>query len=529
MLDPDSTPIEAEIRNPKSEIRNPARRVALNALNPFVAQVFTRLLMLGYAIVQFRLVAGESLGGYILATIVFSYTSTISEWGLGTLAARDVARSRDTDTEVESASTLFSQTLTLRLLISMALFLPVAFFIAIYVGLFNLSAEGAWAVIILTISLLPSAFSGSVTALFYAYERMSIPALIGIATSAINVGLGIAALYLGWGVIGLAIAALATTLLTSLVFLYLLRRHFADFGFRISDFGFRGSKSNKSEIGALLSAGWPLMLNALLVGLFFRADQFIIQASASSLEVARYEAAYRFLNFALLITPAVTLALFPRMSRHAANDRPRLLYEYTFALKALTIIAVPLVSLTVWFAPLLIAIVTGGKGGYLPESAAALQILIFFLPLSFINGITQYVLIALDRQRLITGAFAATVIFNFASNLLLVPLLGINGAAIATILSEVVLLVPFIYWTQRELGQINLAGVMLKPLISGLAIVVPAWLLWFVAERWSLSTADFALYILSGLALLAIYGLLLISLRPFSEAELTGLKGALRR
>jgi O-antigen/teichoic acid export membrane protein len=529
MLDPDSTSIDPEIRNP-------ARRVALNALNPFVAQVFTRLLMLGYAIVQFRLVAGESLGGYILATIVFSYTSTISEWGLGTLAARDVARSRDTDTEVESASTLFSQTLTLRLLISLALFLPVAFFIVVYVGFFNLGVEGAWAVIILTISLLPSAFSGSVTALFYAYERMSIPALIGIVTSAINVGLGIAALYLGWGIIGLAIAALATTLLTSLVFLYLLRRHFADFGFWISDFGFRWSKSNqseirnpKSEIGALLSAGWPLMLNALLVGLFFRADQFIIQASASSLEVARYEAAYRFLNFALLITPAVTLALFPRMSRHAANDRPRLLYEYTFALKALTIISIPLVALTVWFAPLLIAIVTGGKGGYLPESAAALQILIFFLPLSFINGLTQYVLIALDRQRLITGAFAATVIFNFASNLLLVPLLGINGAAIATILSEVVLLVPFIYWTQRELGHINLAGVILKPLIAGLGLVAPAWFLWSVAGRWSASAADFALYILSGLALLAIYGLLLIFLRPFSEAELTGLKGVVRR
>lgn len=271
------------------------------------------------------------------------------------------------------------------------------------------------------------------------------------------------------------------------------------------------------------------MLNALLVGLFFRADQFIIQASASSLEVARYEAAYRFLNFALLITPAVTLALFPRMSRHAANDRPRLLYEYAFALKALTIISVPLVALTVWFGPLLIAIVTGGKAGYLPESAIALQILIFFLPLSFINGITQYVLIALDRQRLITGAFAATVTFNLVSNLLLVPLLGINGAAIATILSEVVLLVPFIYWTRRELGQINLGNLILKPLISGLVLVVPTWVLWSVAERWSASTADFVLYILSGLALVAIYGLILMALRPFSQNELTGLKGALRR
>ena len=172
------------------------------------------------------------------------------------------------------------------------------------------------------------------------------------------------------------------------------------------------------------------MLNALLVGLFFRADQFIIKASAgrqepgmtpeqlekaSTLEVERYQAAYSFLNFVLLITPAVTLALFPRMARHAATDRPRLAYEYAFALKVLLVLSVPIVVLTVWFAPLLVSVLTGFKPEYLPASAVALQILIFFLPFSFINGVTQYVLIALDLQRLITRAFAATVVFNLKS------------------------------------------------------------------------------------------------------------------
>jgi O-antigen/teichoic acid export membrane protein len=539
MLDPQDPilnadpPTSTSIQNPKSKIQNPARRVALNALNPFAAQVVTRLLMLAYTIVQFRLIAGESLGGYILATILFSYTSTISEWGLGTLVARDVAKSRGTDVEIEQASTLFSQALTLRLLISLALFIPIAIFTLVYLAFFNLRVEGAWAIAILTLSLLPSAFSGSVTALFYAYERMSLPALIGVATSGVNVLLGVTALYLGLGVIGLAFAAFITTLLTALIFLYLLRRHFPHFKFQISNFKSRNQANLEFKIQnskfKILSSGWPLMLNALLVGLFFRADQFIIQASTSGLEVARYDAAYRFLNFALLITPAVTLALFPRMARHAASDRPRLLYEYTFALKALTIISVPLVGLTFWFAPLLIAIATGGKPGYQPESTIALQILIFFLPLSFINGITQYVLIALDRQRLITGAFAITVIFNFAANLLLVPLIGINGAALATVLSEVVLLVPFMAWTRRELGQVNFPSIALKPLLSGIGFGLLTWFLWSLLERWSASAADFSLYIMGGLALLAIYVLLLTLLKPFSEAELTGLKGALRR
>jgi O-antigen/teichoic acid export membrane protein len=282
------------------------------------------------------------------------------------------------------------------------------------------------------------------------------------------------------------------------------------------------------------------MLNALLVGLFFRVDQFIIKASAGgtstaeketagTLAVERYQAAYSFLNFVLLITPAVTLALFPRMARHAATDRPRLASEYASALKVLLIISVPIMVATVWFAPLLITVVTGGKAGYLPESAVALQILIFFLPLSFINGLTQYVLIALDRQRLITRAFAVTVAFNIAANLMLVPLLGINGAALTTVLSEVVLLVPFMLWTGRELGSVPLAQMVVKPLVAGLAVGLIGWALSGLAERWSDGWANLALYFAGGLLLVAVYAGVLLLLRPFTPAEQAVLRGALRR
>ncbi|MFL5731625.1 MAG: polysaccharide biosynthesis C-terminal domain-containing protein, partial [Chloroflexia bacterium] len=278
----------------------------------------------------------------------------------------------------------------------------------------------------------------------------------------------------------------------------------------------------------LLSAGWPLMLNALLVGLFFRVDQFIIRADTTGLDVARYEAAYRFLNFVLLITPAVTLALFPRMARHAATDRPRLAYEYRFALKVLLLLSGPIVALTVWFAPLLITVVTGAKADYLPESAVALQILIFFLPFSFVNGLTQYVLIALDRQRLITWAFAATVVFNIAANLVLVPALGIYGAALATVLSELVLLGPFLMWTAREIGPVKAAWA-LKPLAGGLAAGVLGWVLRPLGETWNAGWAEAALYLGAGLLLAAVYALVVWAMRPFTEAERATLGRALLR
>ena len=337
---------------------------------------------------------------------------------------------------------------------------------------------------------------------------------------------------LGWGVVGLALAALASTVLTAAWFWRILLRDFpAVAGFWLRGLGKSKIQNPKSKITLLLRAGWPLMLNGLLVGLFFRADQFIIKANTTGGEVARYEAAYRFLNFVLLITPAVTFALFPRMARHAATDRPRLAYEYGFALKALLLLSVPIVALTVWFAPLLVSVVTGGKAGYLPESATVLQILIFFLPFSFVNGLTQYVLIALDLQRLITRAFIATVVFNVGANLLLVPLLGIYGAALTTVLSELVLLGPFLMWTVRELGDVPLppASWALKPLLGGLVVGALGWALQPLARHWNESWLDAATYLGAGLLLLGVYVAATLVARPFTDAERKALVGALRR
>lgn len=492
-----------------------ARRVALNALSPFAAQVFTKVLLLGYGVVQYRVLgaqAGGVLGDYFIAGLVLLYTSTVAEWGLGTLLTREVARERGDPADV---ARLFRQALSLRLGLAVLMALPVAVFVAVYVIFFGLSEAGAWAVAILTLSLVPSAVAGSVTAVLYAYERMSLPALVGIGTALLNVALGLLFILTGWGVVGLALAALLSTVATAAVFWAILRRGYPDVARARPE-----QVLTRRAALALLGGGWPLMLNALLVGLFFRVDQFIIKPVAGTLAVEQYDAAYRYLNFVLIITPAVTLALFPRMARHAVSDRPRLAYEYALALRVMLILAVPLVALTVWFAPLLVSIVTGGKEGYLPDSAVALRILIFFLPLSFVNGVTQYVLIALDRQRLITGVFAATVAFNLAVNLALVPRMGIYGAALTTVLSEIVLLVPFLVWVGREIEPVPLWAVSWRPLVGAGVFAAVMWLTWGVTERWNASAGDFGFYVAAGLLSLALYAVVMVLVRPFTPDEI---------
>ena len=499
-----------------------ARRVASNAFNPFVAQIVTKVLLLGYAVVQYRALGGGELGAYFLAGYVLLYTSTVSEWGLGTLLTREVAKERGS---AEAVREDFRQTLALRLLISFALFVPVGLFILLYTSLFDLSAGGAWAVVVLTLSLLPGAFSGTVTSLLNAYERMTVPALVGIGTSVLNVALGLGAIALGWGIIGLALAAFASTVATAIYFGRILRHEFPE----VVGVPLAGLRVKRDAAVDLLKTGWPLMLNALLVGLFFRVDQFIIQPVVGDLGVEKYQAAYSYLNFVLLITPVVTLALFPRMARHAQDDVPRLRYEYTFALKALLVLSGLIVVLTVWFAPLLVTIVTGGKAGYLPDSAVALQILIFFLPFSFVNGVTQYVLIALDKQRLITGAFALTVAFNVVANLVLIPMLGINGAALTTVFSELVLLGPFLLWVRSSIGPVPLAALLWRPLVAGGAAGVLMYALWSLFVDWKSGGGELAIYVGAGVGFAVVYGVVLLLLRPFTAGEIASFRSVVSR
>src|SRR6185437_6445609 len=102
-------------------------------------------------------------------------------------------------------------------------------------------------------------------------------------------------------------------------------------------------------------------------------------------------------------------------------------------------------------------------------SANALRVLIWFLPISYVNGITQYVLIAVNRQRTITIAFASAVIFNLVANLILVPIYGYMAAAV-TVATEAVLFVPLSIAVHRYVGEFNWFRFAFRPTIAAIAM-----------------------------------------------------------
>ncbi|MXX51731.1 MAG: oligosaccharide flippase family protein, partial [Chloroflexi bacterium] len=306
--------------------------------------------------------------------------------------------------------------------------------------------------------------------------------------------LGVIALLLGYGIVGLAAISIFNNLLTLLVLLWAGRALIGRIGPRLPD---------RRLLREMVGECFPLMLNHFLATVFFQIDIVILQALKGAAAVAQYSTAYKWL-LAINIVPAfLTQALFPALSRQAKDNRRALSQTYRFAIKLLFAMTLPLaVAFTLLAEPLTLLL---GGARYLPDGAIALQLMIWSIPFGWLNSLTQYALIALGLQRMITRAFAGAALFNIVANLIFIPQYGFQAAALATIASEVALLLPFLYLLGRELPDLRVFSLLWRPLLA-------------------LAMMGLTLLILGGslLALLAaglVYVGALLLLRPLDAAE----------
>jgi O-antigen/teichoic acid export membrane protein len=214
----------------------------------------------------------------------------------------------------------------------------------------------------------------------------------------------------------------------------------------------------------MAGASWPLMLNHFLATIFFQIDVILIEAMHGATMVGQYQIAYKWITALNIIPAFFTQAMLPLLSRQATSDPDALRRNYMLAIKLLVSVALPAAVIFTFFAFPLTALLGGVQ--YLPEGAIATQLMIWSIPIGWMNSFTQYMLIAVDLQRRITWAFIVAVSFNLITNFLLIPQYGFYAAALTTIASEAILWVPF-YWLLRgKIGTIPWAGMLWRPLAA---------------------------------------------------------------
>lgn len=468
---------------------NTIQRLAKNSVAPIAGQMLNKVVDLAFAIFALRLLGATEYGQYSVPVVAWLYLKTVSDYGLGTLVTREAAR------HPEQAGRLLGSSTLLRLAIT-AILIPIATAYAVGgMHLFNLSRVSAIAIGLLTLSIIPGSYTDAINSVFNARERMELPAALNVLTNLCRAGLGLAALAAGYGVVGLAAVSVVATTVSMFGF-HLGLRHLS-----VRPVWGLG----RQEARWFLTVSWPLLMNSLLMHVFFRADVFIVQAADGDRAAGVYDAAYKYLNMVLLIPSYFTIAAFPILSRYASADHRRMIDSYRLAIKFMLILSLPIVIGTFATAPVLIEILGGND--YLPDSAVALRILIWFLPLSYVSSVTQYLLIAVDRQRVITWVFAVASLFNLGANLALVPIYGINAAAVVTVATEMILFIPFQWVVARQVGTVEWPSIAVRPLLAAVVMGV------VIVLSWGLGSV--AATILGGI----LYALALVAVRAVGRRE----------
>ena len=481
--------------------------VAKNSAVQVVMSLFNRGIDFAFAMLRLRVLSPEGEGSYVFAITFYMIAEIVTRFGLGTLLTRDVAFEKGRARRYLTNVVLLRSLLWLVSLPVMALTLLLFQRSPTPLTSFEIQAVGLFAA-----ALFFANIADALSSVFMAFEKMEYPAASATVVTVAKVALSALVLLppFNLGFVGLAgVAVLMNVVQVIWLWILLERKVLGPADETISARHFNDPKDRSAghldgQPAAARSAGhldgqpevatgarrqsgrvdWglqrymlresgPLMLNHLLATVFWRISQLVLRGAINPAAVGIFSAGIKYIDGLNVIPAYFTAAIFPLMSRYAHAGSDSLVKAYRLALQLLFMTALPVAVFFTFAATPLIQIL--GGAAYLPDSAIALRVMIWSIPIGFINSVTQYVLIAVHKQRFLTGAFVIGVLFAAISNWVLVPRYGAIAAAALLIPAELSLFFPFAWAVHRYVAPMPWLALLGRPLLATGVNLVIVW------------------------------------------------------
>jgi O-antigen/teichoic acid export membrane protein len=251
--------------------------------------------------------------------------------------------------------------------------------------------------------------------------------------------------------------------------------------------------------------------------IFNSIDLVMLSLMAGDTATGFYSVAVRLTGAFGFLPTAFTGAFLPVISRQAHTDQSAFVDTFRPYYKYLFIIGLGLAIALSGLAERWIVFLFGTSFKLAAPTLVALSIA---LMLTFANWSISNAIIALDKEQVMLKIFGLCAGFNILLNLFLIPKFQHNGAAWATVASQILLLVLQLATLGRNLlDKLTLGRLSLQPLLAGAVACYLTW--WLVRGHVNLLLG----LVLIGLGFLA----LLFITRSLTYAELTEARDLLRR
>lgn len=435
-----------------------ARSVARNSLVQFGGRGITMAVQLAMLTLLSRYLGPEEFGHYQVV-IAFLLLLNLTDLGISTISARHLS------TGEHDPDRVLGNVLAIRValsVVSMALVIMVAL-------VANYTRAEREAIAVASLSFPFMLLSSTYTAIFVARLRMEYAAIASVAQALTSLALMAAVAATNGGLIRMLVAYDAGFLANSIVCLYFARKFV------------RPSLSIDRQLArTILRDTAPLGAAIVLTSVYGRIDIVLLRSFTDGDSVGYYGFAYRAVDLAAPLSFLFIASVFPLLSRyHADGDGAEFRQLYQRSHDLLTMFGLSILTMVILFARPIVEVV--GGDAYEP-AVTSLRILSMAFGLIWLSNLADYGLIAVGQQRLSLVIASIGLVVNLSSNAVLIPLYGSEGAAVATVLTELAVLAPAVIMLGRYMGGVPsfwVAWRMLPVAILSGAIVYLLNLPWF--------------------------------------------------
>lgn len=393
-----------------------------NASILIVTQLVAKVLGTVLTIVAARTLGVADYGLYMFALTFGGIFGLIAAFGLPQLITRQVARDTENTGEVLGAVLLVEAILSLAALLVMAAVLL----------LLDYSTQRLWIVLLAGSTMLLNAILGVITAFYRGHQRMGLEAAVRLLLSALNLGLSLAVLLAGLGIVALATVQLAVFVAVVLLAIALAARKLARPRFTGARQLYRG----------LLKAARPFAVASVFIFIYDGTAVIFLSLMKGDEATGLYAGAWNFVRFFGILPAGLVGAALPAMSQLWKTSPSEWHVVYRRTLKYLLIMGLPIaIGLSLVSRDLVVLVLGDAYAGAAPVlSLGAWLILVEFLNHGFTNA-----LISTDREATFLRIIGLALAFNLLANLFLVGRWGAIGAAGASLLTEILILIVQVY------------------------------------------------------------------------------------
>lgn len=385
-------------------------------------------LLLILLILAGRRLSAADYGRFQFALALATIIETVMDVGLGHVTVREVARDRP------GAGRLFPHVLGLKLVwVAIGLVL-----IAVLPPLLRSDRDVIRMCYLLGISSAVRSYLLTVRGLLQGLGRFDLEAMIVLADRLLLLAAGASALFAGYGLLGLGLAFVGARLSMVGVLAVVLRRVVGPMFPRFDRAAWR----------SLQAAALPLGMFMIALNLYTYIDTVILGVMRTDAETGWYAASYRIYEGLTYAPSIIAAVLTPRLSYLFVHDRPAHRRLLRHALWISLTLALILGGLTASLAHPIVNLLFGPAYQSAEQPLRILAVGAFFVFGTWILH-AGAISINLDRRLLVTTVTGLGA--NVALNVLLIPRMGIAGAAWATVLAEAVTVILILVQVERRL------------------------------------------------------------------------------